>query len=63
MALGFVIVMALFALGDAAYAGYLLLSGAVVNLGTYAIAIALAAVAGWMVYRRYVGPADHPPPG
>ncbi len=56
MALGFVIVMALFALGDAAYAGVLWLHGTTAGLGTYAIAIVLASAASFLVYQRYVRP-------
>ena len=62
MAVGFVIVMAAFALGDALYAGALWLGGSAIDFKAYAIAIGLAALAGFFVYRRYVTPAGGLPP-
>ena len=52
MAIGFVMLMALIALGDAGYLGFQLWRGGAVRADMYAIGMAVSALAGFLVWHR-----------
>jgi hypothetical protein len=61
LAIGFVGAMALFVVADTVYAVVLALRGGAGSLLPYGVAIAVAAIAGFLTYQRAVKPGSQPP--